>query len=81
MADVVLDMSAGSTEPILQAIDLARIGGRIVLAGLKNGKPVNGLMTDKIVANELQLLGGFASTRGFAQNCTRNIEGAPARVG
>jgi alcohol dehydrogenase len=64
MADVVLDMSAGSTEPVLQALDLARRGGRIVLAGLKNGKPVNGLMTDKIVGNELQLLGGFASTFG-----------------
>ncbi len=62
MADVVLDMSAGSTEPVLQAIDLVRRGGRIVLAGLKNGKPVDGLMTDKIVANELQLLGGFSST-------------------
>jgi alcohol dehydrogenase len=64
MADVVLDMSAGSTEPVLQAIDVARRGGRIVLAGLKNGKPVNGLMTDKIAGNELQVLGGFSSTSG-----------------
>src|SRR5262249_54781824 len=64
MADVVLDMSAGSTEPVLQALDLVRRGGRIVLAGLKNGKPVNGLNTDKIVGDELQVLGGFASTFG-----------------
>jgi len=69
MADVILDMSAGSTEPILQAIDLARPGGRIVLAGLKNGKPVEGLMTDKIVANELKVLGGFSST-------SKSLEGA-----
>jgi alcohol dehydrogenase len=62
MADVVLDMSAGSTEPMLQALDVARMGGRVVLAGLKNGKPVNGLVTDKIVAKELQILGGFSST-------------------
>lgn len=62
MADVVLDMSAGSTEPVLQALDAARFGGRIVLAGLKNGRPVNGLVTDKIVAKELQVLGGFSST-------------------
>jgi alcohol dehydrogenase len=61
MADVVLDMSAGSGEPIRQAIELARPGGRIVLAGLKN-KPVDGLMTDKIAGKELQLLGGFSST-------------------
>jgi threonine dehydrogenase-like Zn-dependent dehydrogenase len=62
MADVVLDMSAGSTEPVLQALDTARMGGRVVLAGLKNGKPLSGLVTDKIVVKELQVLGGFSST-------------------
>ena len=62
MADLVLDMSAGSTEPILQAVEIARPGARIVLAGLKNGKPVAGLVTDKVIVKELQLLGGFAST-------------------
>jgi threonine dehydrogenase-like Zn-dependent dehydrogenase len=64
MADVVLDMSAGSTEPVVQALDAVRMGGRVVLAGLKNGKPVDGLVTDKIVAKELQVLGGFSSTSG-----------------
>jgi alcohol dehydrogenase len=62
MADLVLDMSAGSTEPILQAVEVARPGARIVLAGLKNGKPVTGLITDKVIVKELQLLGGYAST-------------------
>jgi threonine dehydrogenase-like Zn-dependent dehydrogenase len=62
MADVVLDMSAGSTEPIIQALEVARVGGRVVLAGLKNAKPISGLVTDKIVAKELQILGGFSST-------------------
>jgi alcohol dehydrogenase len=61
MADIVLDMSHGSTEPILQAVEVARPGGRIVLAGLKSGKPLSGLVTDKIVIKELQILGGFAS--------------------
>jgi alcohol dehydrogenase len=62
MADVVLDMSAGSTAPVLQALDVARMGGRVVLAGLKNGKPIDGLVTDKIVVKGLQVLGGFSST-------------------
>ena len=62
MADLVLDMSAGSTEPILQAVEIARPGGRIVLAGLKSGKPVAGLITDQIVIKELQLLGVLSST-------------------
>ena len=62
MADLVLDMSAGSTEPILQAVEIARPGARVVLAGLKNGKAVSGLVTDKIIVKELRLMGGFAST-------------------
>ena len=62
MADRGLDMSAGSTEPILQAVEIARPGGRIVLAGLKSGKPVAGLITDQIVIKELQLLGVLSST-------------------
>ena len=80
-ADVVLDMSAGSTEPVLQAVDLARTGGRIVLAGLKNGKPVNGLMTVKIVANELQVLGGFASTAGSLQTALEILKAHQHKLG
>jgi threonine dehydrogenase-like Zn-dependent dehydrogenase len=80
-ADVVLDMSAGSTEPVLQAVDLARTGGRIVLAGLKNGKPVDGLMTDKIVANELQVLGGFASTAGSLQTALEILKAHQHKLG
>ena len=62
MADLVLDMSAESTEPILQAIEVARQGARIVLAGLKGGHPIAGLITDKIVIKELQLIGVLSST-------------------
>ena len=81
MADVVLDMSAGSTEPILQALDLVRRGGRIVLAGLKNGKPLNGLMTDTIVANELQLLGGYSSTSGSLETALEILKAHQDRLG
>ncbi len=62
MADLVLDMSAHSTEPILQAVEIARQGGRIVLAGLKGQKPISGLVTDKIVIKELHLMGVLSST-------------------
>ncbi|MGE0747804.1 MAG: zinc-binding dehydrogenase [Rhodospirillales bacterium] len=56
-ADVVLDVSAGATQPIVQAVDMVRRGGKVILAGLKSFKPVAGLITDKIVINEIQLLG------------------------
>jgi len=81
MADVVLDMSAGSTEPIIQALDAARVGGRVVLAGLKSGKPVNGLVTDKIVAKELQLFGGFSSTLSSLEIALEILQAYHHRLG
>jgi len=36
---------------------MVRRGGRIVLAGLKSFKPVGNLVTDKIVINEIRLIG------------------------
>lgn len=56
-ADVVVEVSAGATQPIIDAVDMVRRGGRIVLAGLKSFKPVGDLITDKIVINEIQLIG------------------------
>ena len=66
LADVVLDVSAGAVEPITQAVEMVRRGGRIVLAGLKGDKPAKGLLTDRIVFRELQIIGvlsaGWTST-------------------
>ncbi|MDP2619996.1 MAG: alcohol dehydrogenase catalytic domain-containing protein [Hyphomicrobiales bacterium] len=62
MADVVLDMSAGDPRPIVDAVEMAQPGGRIVLAGLKSGQPIEGLVTDRIVVKELQLFGVLSST-------------------
>ena len=56
-ADVVLEVSAGATQPVVDAVDMVRPGGRIVLAGLKSFKPVPNLITDKIVINEIQIMG------------------------
>ena len=59
--DVVLDVSAGSVEPIIQAVEMVRVGGTIVLAGLKHGKAVDGLLPDKIVIKELNVIGALSS--------------------
>jgi threonine dehydrogenase-like Zn-dependent dehydrogenase len=56
-ADVVVEVSAGATQPVVDAVDMVRPGGRIVLAGLKSFKPVPNLVTDKIVINEIKLMG------------------------
>ena len=56
-ADVVLEVSAGATRPVIDAVDMVRRGGKVVLAGLKSFRPVGDLITDKIVINEIQLMG------------------------
>jgi len=56
-ADVVVEVSAGATQPVVDAVDMVRPGGRIVLAGLKSFKPVPNLVTDKIVINEIKVMG------------------------
>lgn len=66
LADVVLDVSAGAVKPVLQAIDMCRRGGRIVLAGLKGKNELNGFPVDKVVFREIELVGvlsaGWQST-------------------
>lgn len=61
MADVVLDVSSGSNKPIVQAVDMVRRGGRIVLAGLKGEAPIEGLLNDKIVFGEIELRGALSA--------------------
>ena len=48
-ADVVVDVSAHATEPLLQAVDMVRKGGNVVVAGLKTDNALNNLYTDKLV--------------------------------
>jgi threonine dehydrogenase-like Zn-dependent dehydrogenase len=59
MADIVVDVTAYATDAVTQAIDLARRGGRVVLAGTKGQKPVANFLSDKIVGKELSVLGAF----------------------
>ncbi len=61
-ADVILDVSAGSVEPITQAIEMARPGGTIVLAGLKNHATAPKFVPDRVVIKELNLLGVLSSS-------------------
>lgn len=56
-ADVIVDVSAQATQPIVDAVEMVRRGGTIVLAGLKSFKPVGNLVTDKIVVKEIKMIG------------------------
>ena len=57
-ADVVIDVTAQALEPIVQAVDLARAGGTIILAGVKGPKgAIPDLQNDVIFSKELTIRG------------------------
>ncbi len=57
-ADVVVDVTAETTEPIAKAVEMARPGGTIVLAGVKGpGTAIQGLINDRIFTKELTIKG------------------------
>ncbi len=74
MADVVIDVTAYSVQAVNQAIDLARRGGRVVLAGTKGPKPVPDFVSDRIVYKELTVMGAFGVDYPNYEHAVRLIE-------
>jgi alcohol dehydrogenase len=64
LADVVIEMTSISTKPVLEALQMVRRGGRIVLIGIKGTNLVDGLATDTIVRKELTIVGVISKTYG-----------------
>lgn len=57
-ANVVIDVTAEAMEPIRQAVDMAKAGGTVVLAGVKGwGAAIPGLENDRIFSKELTIKG------------------------
>jgi len=74
MADVVVDVTSYSVEAVNQAINLARRGGTVVLAGTKGQKPVPEFLSDRIVVKELTVKGAFGVDYGNYERAVRLIE-------
>jgi len=57
-ADVVIDVTSEAMDPIRQAVDIAKPGGTVVLAGVKGwGAAIPGLENDRIFSKELTIKG------------------------
>jgi S-(hydroxymethyl)glutathione dehydrogenase/alcohol dehydrogenase len=78
-ADVVFDV-ATATATVPMALDLARSGGRILLAGLKHYAEIPGLVTDHIVLKSLQLHGGAGFTPASMAAAVALIESGAVRA-
>ncbi len=57
LADVVVDCSSVSTEPVVQAVHGVRDGGTVVLGGLKEGRLVDGFPVDEVILRTIRLIG------------------------
>jgi threonine dehydrogenase-like Zn-dependent dehydrogenase len=74
LVDVVVDVTNGSSSPIVQAVEMVRPGGKIVLAGLKGRHPIAGLLTDRIVVKEIQVVGVMSAGWTSVELAIRVIE-------
>ena len=59
MADVIVDTSSRASAPAALALDLAKVGGRVVLAGGGRNEPVEDFYIGKIVTKELTIRGVY----------------------
>ncbi len=59
LADIVVDVTAKAPEALAQAVNLARTGGTIVLAGTRGSADTPGFWPDLIVYKELRILGAL----------------------
>jgi threonine dehydrogenase-like Zn-dependent dehydrogenase len=73
-ADVIVEVSAVSPEPVAEALYYAATGARIVLAGVKGFKPVPDFISDLIVAKEITIKGAFGVTSRAYASAIRLIE-------
>ncbi len=71
--DVALELTPMAAAPVTHAIEAIRHGGRVVLAGLKGGRP-HPLNTDLIINKAATVVGAFSvDARGY-EDAIRIIE-------
>jgi threonine dehydrogenase-like Zn-dependent dehydrogenase len=73
-ADVVVEVSSYSTKPVAEALDCARPGGTVVLAGVKGFQPIPDFVSDKIVEKELTVRGAIGVTSSGYRRAIELIE-------
>ena len=72
--DVILDVVPIATQPIVEAIEVAKIGATIVLGGVKGKKSSLSIDTDKILFKELTVRGVYSQGYEAYQESLRMLE-------
>lgn len=74
--DVVLDVVPVSTQPIVDAVEVAKVGATIVLSGIKGPAGVS-LNVDRIIYKELQIRGVYSQGNKAYREALRILEEGP----
>ncbi len=69
--DVVLDVVPAAPQPIIHAVEAARPGGTIVIAGVKGGRTTVALDTDRVLFKELTIHGVYSQGRAAYEQALR----------
>jgi threonine dehydrogenase-like Zn-dependent dehydrogenase len=72
--DLVIETTPKVFQPVLDAIKAVRVGGTIVLGGLKEGEAMNGLPFDALLMKRLRVVGALSSSHWATQQAIRVIE-------
>ncbi len=72
--DVVVDVSSYATKPVTDALSFVRMGGTVVLAGVKGFKPIPDFISDIIVGKEITIKGAIGVTSSGYRSAIRAIE-------
>lgn len=62
MADIVVDCTAGATKPVVDAINSVKVGGTVVLGGMKHGRTIDGFSSDDVVSRQIKILGALSAS-------------------
>ena len=73
-ADVVVDVSSYAVEPIVQSLEFVKMGGTVVLAGVKGFKEIPKFVSDIIVVKEITIKGAIGVTSSGYQSAIKVIE-------
>lgn len=58
LCDVVLELTPMATQPVLDAVESVRHGGRVVLAGLKGGRTIE-FISDRLINKAITMVGAY----------------------
>jgi threonine dehydrogenase-like Zn-dependent dehydrogenase len=72
--DLVCDTTPYVFEPVRDAIKAVRVGGRIVLSGLKDFKPMDGFPLDVVTHKQIRMIGVLASGHWATTQAIRVVE-------